>query len=86
MSHGIEIIECKNATITNCTVEGYEVGLYVKDSDVALRDSTFNNVSTAVKGVGTTNIDAQSVTHNELHWGADTTPLDIIREFANANV
>ena len=77
----------KGTVIDNCRFDNYDVGVELINADLALKDSVFNNVATAVKGTGNTPIHAENVTHNECHWGGgDTTPLDIVRKFANANV
>jgi hypothetical protein len=86
MATGIHLENCANAVITGGKHTNLDVGISLKDSDVTLDGTEFKNVSTAVKGVGKTPIDAKNVTHTDLHWDSNATPLDVVRRFANAYV
>jgi len=86
MKIGIIVENCGNCVIQNGVVIGSELGMSVENSDIKLDRIAFENVSTAVRGTGDTPIDANNVTHTEMDWAKDPTPLEMVKGIANVNV
>ncbi|MNF98082.1 hypothetical protein D3C84_809300 [compost metagenome] len=86
MATGLYLENGGKCVLKNGSIESSDVGICVKDSDLTLENVDFKNISTAVKGSGETPIDARNVTHAEMHWDSNSTPIEIVRRFANAYV
>lgn len=95
MPCGVIVRGGQRFVIEGCKFIDFKVGIKAFDSDIAVSNTSFSRVGTAIEGKGQTSIDASNLTHSESseaipvkgsHWGGDTTELEIIKRFANANV
>lgn len=83
---GIGSFNSRGITVDGANFDGLDVGVEVVNGDCIIKGSEFNDVVTAVKGLGKTSIEASNLTHTEPQWGGEPTPLEIVRRFANAYV
>jgi len=83
---GIRVQDCHDYVVEGCKVNGADVGVDVVGGDGVLKDSSFLNVKTAVRVSAGAVLEASNIAHQEPRWSGETTPLDIVRRFANAYV